>query len=371
MIENIGTNFKWWIGVVEDRNDPLKLGRCRVRVFSEHTKVKEEMPTNSLPWAQPLQSIQSAAMGDIGYSPTGLVEGTWVVGFWLDGSEQQRPCILGSLAGMPYYHGNPDEGFNDPNKTTRDKMKDFRPDDDEDEEVQSYYPLRIDEPDVNRLARNDGTITRTDDEGNETEIDYNHSVPAIKDLRAKEFVQVALSGVGWNEPKSTDLLVNADGEGVPRYNTTYPKNHVHQSESGHIKEIDDSYGATRIHEYHNSGTFYEIDDKGNKVVKVVANNYTLVAGNDYVHVAGEVDITSDSTIRLKAPNVKIETDNYDIKAGRYTVQVTGETHFRHEGVKYDYIGDDTHTVKVSGPTDYSCPTIRKGEIDCTEPESAS
>ena len=85
MINKIGENFKWWIGVVEDRNDPLKLGRCRVRVYAEHTKVKEEIPTDSLPWAQPLQSIQSAAMGDIGYSPTGLVEGTWVVGFFLDG----------------------------------------------------------------------------------------------------------------------------------------------------------------------------------------------------------------------------------------------------------------------------------------------
>ena len=23
--------FIWWVGVVEDRQDPLKLGRCRVR----------------------------------------------------------------------------------------------------------------------------------------------------------------------------------------------------------------------------------------------------------------------------------------------------------------------------------------------------
>jgi len=371
MIESLGENFKWWIGVVEDRNDPLKLGRCRVRVYGEHTKVKEEMPTNSLPWAQPLQSIQSAAMGDIGYSPTGLVEGTWVVGFWLDGSDMQKPIILGSLAGMPYYHGNPDEGFNDPKKTQRSEMKDFRPDEGGDNEVQSFYPLRIDEPDVNRLARNDGTITRTDDEGNETEIDYNHSVPAIKDLRAKEFVQVALSAVGWNEPKSTDLLNDSTGESHPRYDTTYPYNHVHQTERGHIKEIDDSPGAERIHEYHKTGTFYEVDAGGNKVVHVVANNYTLVAGNDYIHVAGEVNITSDSTIRLKAPSVKIDTDNYDIRAGRYTVEVTGETHFTHNGTRWEYIGGDTHTVKASGPTDYTCPTIRKGEIDCTTPEKAS
>ena len=365
MIENIGENFKWWVGVVEDRNDPLKLGRCRVRVYGEHTKVQSEIPTNSLPWAQPLQSIQSAAMGDIGYSPTGLVEGTWVVGFWLDGKDMQRPIILGSLAGMPYYHGNPDEGFNDPNQTTRDKMQDFRPTDSGTIETQSVYPSRIDEPDVNRLARNDGTITRKNDDGSEEDIDYNHSVPTTKDNNAKLNVSTAF-GASWSEPLSYNTIA-----GVKRYNTTYPKNHVHESESGHIKEIDDSKGAERIHEYHKTGTFYEIDAGGNKVVKVVANNYTLVAGNDYVHVAGEVDITSDSTIRLKAPNVKIETDNYDIRAGRYTVDVTGETHFTHTGTRWEYIGGDTHTVKESGKVDYTCPTIRTGEEDCTKPENAS
>ena len=29
--------FVWWQGVVEDRDDPLKLGRCRVRIVGYHT----------------------------------------------------------------------------------------------------------------------------------------------------------------------------------------------------------------------------------------------------------------------------------------------------------------------------------------------
>ena len=37
--------------------------------------------------------------------------------------------------------------------------------------------------------------------------------------------------------------------------TVYPKNHVYETESGHIKEFDDTEGAERIHEYHKSGTF--------------------------------------------------------------------------------------------------------------------
>jgi hypothetical protein len=31
-------NFVWWFGVVEDRIDPLELGRCRVRCFGWHNE---------------------------------------------------------------------------------------------------------------------------------------------------------------------------------------------------------------------------------------------------------------------------------------------------------------------------------------------
>ena len=34
-------NFVWWQGVVEDRIDPLMLGRCRVRILGYHTDDKK------------------------------------------------------------------------------------------------------------------------------------------------------------------------------------------------------------------------------------------------------------------------------------------------------------------------------------------
>jgi len=37
--------FIWWNGVVEDRKDPLFLGRCRVRILGWHTADKSELPT--------------------------------------------------------------------------------------------------------------------------------------------------------------------------------------------------------------------------------------------------------------------------------------------------------------------------------------
>ena len=49
--------FVWFLGVVEDRNDPIQLGRVRVRCFGFHTDDKDKIPTNMLPWAVPMQGI--------------------------------------------------------------------------------------------------------------------------------------------------------------------------------------------------------------------------------------------------------------------------------------------------------------------------
>ena len=109
--------FIWWQGVVEDRHDPLYLGRCRVRILGWHTDNKVEMPTESLPWAFPVQPITSAAQTGVGISPTGPVEGTWVVGFFRDGEDAQEPVFFGTLGGIPEAqapHPMRGEGFADP-----------------------------------------------------------------------------------------------------------------------------------------------------------------------------------------------------------------------------------------------------------------
>ena len=89
-----------YTGVVENRIDPLKLGRCQVRVVGVHTHDKTILPVEDLPWAYPLQPITSAAISGIGQSPLGLVEGTWVVVMFRD-DDMQQPIILGSVGGIP------------------------------------------------------------------------------------------------------------------------------------------------------------------------------------------------------------------------------------------------------------------------------
>jgi predicted chitinase len=92
--------MNFYYGIVENRNDPLKLGRCQVRVVGLHTHDKNLLPTSELPWATPMQPVVSAAMNGIGHSPIGPVEGTSVVIIFAD-EDLQQPILLGTLGGIP------------------------------------------------------------------------------------------------------------------------------------------------------------------------------------------------------------------------------------------------------------------------------
>ena len=97
-----------YTGVVENRQDPLKLGRCQVRVHGLHTHDKIMLKTEDLPWAHPMQSVNSAAMSGIGQSPVGPVEGTAVVIMFRD-DDEQMPIILGTIGGIPQAQGAVDK----------------------------------------------------------------------------------------------------------------------------------------------------------------------------------------------------------------------------------------------------------------------
>ena len=107
--------FAWFVGVVENRNDPAKLGRVQVRCLGYHTEDLDKIPSDDLPWAHVMHPVTDPSMQGLGNSPTFLTEGSWVVGFFRDANEKQQPVIMGSLPGVPASAADATKGFNDPN----------------------------------------------------------------------------------------------------------------------------------------------------------------------------------------------------------------------------------------------------------------
>jgi len=285
-MENLyGNNFHWWVGVVEDRFDPMYLGRCKVRVVGYHTSNKSLLPTEDLPWAFPLQPITSAAMSGIGNAPIGPVEGTWVLGFFRDGEDCQEPIMIGTLGGVPgetyvnALRNNSNYGFQDPNKV---------------------YPKAeyLSEPDTNKLARNQ---------------DIANTVVKIKDDNRQTNIQTS-DGKTWDQPLS-------------HYNASYPFNHVYQSESGHVIEIDDTPSNERISLYHKSGTYFDIDVNGTKIEKITGDNYEISLRHNNVLIKGNANITIEGNNNIYVKNdcnLTVDGDLTHHVHGDYEMKVAGK-----------------------------------------------
>ena len=62
--------FSWFVGVVEDRNDPAQLGRVRVRVLGRHSDDLTQVKTIDLPWAHVMHPVTDPSMQGLGHTPS-------------------------------------------------------------------------------------------------------------------------------------------------------------------------------------------------------------------------------------------------------------------------------------------------------------
>ena len=287
---------KMWQGVVENRNDPLKLGRVQVRVFGIHSPEAVcdgliGIKTENLQWAHVLSSPNNASMNGIGDSNNGLVKGSWVLGVYRDELKTEA-IILGSF-----------NGFNNkPNETVTTFQDDS-----------NIYPKSdfLDEQDTNRLVRNDfddnmKNICLNEDPDGVMGVEIEdspdgefHQKKARHKILTEKFENRELEipiptfefqgdTTKWDESPST-------------YNAKYPHNKVFETECGHAKEWDSTPGSERIHEYHKSGTFYEIQEDGTKVTKIVGDDFEIIHGGKNLLIKGDVQVTiiGNSNVRIE------------------------------------------------------------------------
>jgi hypothetical protein len=280
--------------------------------------------------------VNSANVSVKGWSPTGLVQGAWVVGFYRDGMNSQEPVVFGTIGGintvnipvpnelsnlpnLPFVDPEDikriytneiesrkaqiieslDEAKNDvgikpyqlPKNPTVDVNRGFA-------DPQGLYPLisRMGEADTNRLARNEqieNTIVQKKKDN------LNFSVSALYGF--------------WSEPETP-------------YAAQYPFNNVYESQAGHVIEYDDTPGAERMHWYHCSGTFTEIHPKGSEVHKVVGNAWDITLNDKMVLIKGNCSYNVDKTMKImmgKDLEIEVMGDTKMYAHGNMTVDVRG------------------------------------------------
>ena len=348
----------WFTGIVEDRDDPLFLNRVRVRIYGVHTADKTLIATPDLPWSQVLMPVTSPSLSGLGTTTHGLVEGSTVMGFWRDGLTMQDPVIMGSFIGQPEKYsrkvisaaggeeeierplGKNDkkktlEGFNDPRlehasdyKGTPDGPKpqhmptrsygltldlensphhpeqlgrdNWPPSEWFKHEQSINYPKEkyigsSDEPqsDVNKLARGDGTYQKDvwpnsyigNHDGFFSEVANLFKVPlTMYDAKLLSFGNNNEDRSSWVKPK-------------------YPFNHVYESESGHVIEVDDTPGYERINIFHRKGARIEINNEGEiHIVAAPHQDINLQGANVNIRTkgSGNLNIVSDLATHINA-----------------------------------------------------------------------
>lgn len=298
-------DFIWWTGVVESRADPLFMNRVKVRCFGWHTEDTSKLPTADLPWAHVVLPTTASGNSGIGETVHGLVEGSWVFGFFKDGKAAQDPVVLGAIVGVNQGEADITKGFYDPTGTYPRSGTDGVGDD------------YTQETDVNKLARGTG----------------NTIVAAREAIRRALFTDIASGSeyaATFDEPENTS-------------NPVYPLNKVKETESGHLFETDDTPGAERIVTYHKAGTYDEVQASGTKVVRVVGNSYQLTAGSNYIYVKGDVNMQVDGNMSQSiGKNYNLEVGgNWNIKVGGNEVETV-------EGNIFSSAGDSISSTATTG-----------------------
>jgi hypothetical protein len=272
----------WFVGVIENNDDPRKEGRVQVRAFGIHGTNKD-VETEDLPWA-----ICIHGGYDVNIVPK---TNSWVFGFFMDGRGAQQPMILGVIPSQMTKVMNPEvDGWGAVPPTNAALH------------AEGSDPESFGQPQNHRLYRAEY-------------IDETY-VLQQETMRTKD-VKVGGDENGsktWSEPPTA-------------YNARYTHNRVIHSGKNSI-EIDSTPGSERIMIWHASGSFVQVDSHGTKTDKSVSDRYEVNDRNQHVSVSGMSSVTVMGNSYVYVQGNKIEEINGDLQQlvhGNHLLSVGGQS----------------------------------------------
>lgn len=283
-------------GVIEDNNDPEMLGRVRVRIWGVHDEKKtsdqlEGIPTANLPWAEPCLGLIEGSVSGFGLFSVPL-QGSHVFVFF-EGGNWECPRYFGTSPGKPEAGSDTSLGFNDP---------------------AGEYPKsnRVGESDYHRLARGQSSGTIVDHKNANVDTD----VPKA-------------GGETWTEPNSA-------------YAAQYPHNIVLHTHSGILIEVDNTSGAERVHLFHPSNTYIEIDHLGNVVFRNDGDRFEITnqTRNKHILIDDNETINANKTSKVGTDETREVGNDQDEKIGQNRKTAVGRNDTK-------TVGQDW-SVKVGG-----------------------
>lgn len=262
--------MKLYYAIVENNDDPMKLGRCQVRILGKHTPNRADsadqnyLPVADLPWAEAIHPVNSPNISKQSTLFGSPANGSIVIVGFID-EDEQKPLMLGTVPRIADELPDFNIGFSDPdgvNPTEETLGK---------SPISDYATGEQEPPEVTQKKNNLDSATAV--------------------------------GESWTEPAT-------------EWNPDFPENKVIHTRK-HVIEIDDTDGKERIQIYHVSGTFEEIHPDGSKVTKIKADRYLIVEGDKNLLVKGNFNITVDGDANLDVGG------DANVKTGGNLIVTTG------------------------------------------------
>ena len=258
-------NPMFFIGSVEDVEDPRGEGRVRVRAFGVHG-TNQQIESEDLPWA-----ICIAGNYDPNYTVPPL--NSWVFGMFVDGREAQHPMILGLIpmqyveACYPTKDGHGVVGINGI----------------DDPLARLFGPQSFGMPTNSKLARAE---------------DLDETYLFDQELNRKTKQKIADTEQTWSEPSSA-------------YAAKYPYNRVIET-GAHSIELDDTPGSERIMIHHKNGSYIQIDSVGSVTERAQGDRYEINIGTKH-ESSGHSVVTINGNAHVYVKGDKTEEIDGDYK----------------------------------------------------------